>query len=334
MASEEGIEERGIHMMTRKEFLQTVGGAVAASMYTSSSVAAPAHKIRRGTSLYSYQEVFYTHVMSFEDLLREVASTGGKTLELIPEEMVEDFPNPSERWVTKFKGLLDKYGIEPWTYTQFQDTELVKGLDLPVERAGAYPGGGLQSGIEMLERDIKLASRLGFHHMRLLIGTPMVVAEKCIPVAEKFGVWMGFEAHAPVALKGKLVQAWVELFERVKSPNIGILPDFGIFDRSADSSFMSNPQDPNDLLPLKKYIKAFHGKCYNLDENCSETRLAYEKVIPVLIASGFDIAINCEYEGQRAKQQLSGPNSSADVYDEVEQVRRWHLMMRRLLGEI
>lgn len=308
--------------MTRKEFLQTAGGAVAASLYASSSAAAPAHNIRRGTSLYSYQEVFYNGVMSFEDILREVASCGGKTIELIPEEMVEDFPNPSERWVTRFKALLDKYGLQPWTYTQFQDTELVKGLDLPVERTGTYPGGGLQSGMEMLERDLKLANRLGFQHMRLLIGTPIPVAEKCIPLAEKYKVWMGFEAHPPITLKGKLMQKWVELFEKTRSPNIGILPDCGIFARN-------NPQDANDLVPLKKYVKAIHGKCYDLDENCSETRVGYEKAIPVLVAAGFDCAINCEYEGQRSKQ-----NTSVDAYDEVEQVRRWHVMMRRLLGEI
>jgi sugar phosphate isomerase/epimerase len=330
MASNEIIKEKAMEM-TRKDFLKTAGGALAASLYASSpAAAAPASKLIRGTSLYSYQEVFYTGVMSFEDLLREVASCGGKSIELIPEEMVEDFPNPSERWVTKFKSLMDKYGLQPWTYTQFQDTELVKGMDLPLEKGGKslgfdggpYPGGGLQSGVEMLERDLKLANRLGFQHMRLLIGTPLAVAEKCIPLAEKYKVWMGFEAHAPITLKGKLLNKWVEMFERVKSPNIGILPDFGIFSRS-------NPQDADDLVPLKKYIKAFHGKTYDLDENCNETRVGYEKVIPVLVAAGFDCAINCEYEGQRSKQ-----NTSVDIYDEVEQVRRWHVMMRRLLGEI
>jgi len=49
--------------------------------------------------------------------------------------------------------------------------------------------------------------------------------------------------------------------------------------------------------------------------------------VPFLKENGFNCAINCEYEGRRRKQ-----NTSVDVYDEVEQVRRWHLMMRRLLA--
>ncbi len=320
--------------MTRKEFLQTAGGAVAASLYTSSSAAAaPAFNIRLGTSLYSYQEVYYIHVMSFEDIMREASAAGADTLEVIPEEMVEGFPNPSERWVTNFKNMLDKYQLQPWTYTQFQDTELVKGMDLPVEKGGkslgfdggTYPGPGFQSGMEMLERDLKLANRLGFHYMRLLNGTNINVAEKCVPLAEKYKVWMGFEIHSPTRLKSKLVERWIQTADKTNPEYLGLLPDFGIFSRT-------NPEDARDLIPLKKYIKAFHGKCYNLDENCNETRVAYENAVPVLMEAGFDVAINCEYEGQRAKQQMSGPNSSADVYDELEQVRRWHVMMRRLLG--
>ncbi len=306
--------------MTRKDFLKTAAGTVAASMYTSSATAAPSANIRLGTSLYSYQEVYYTRVMTFEDILREAASAGAKTIELLPEQMVEDFPNPSERWVTRLKSLMNKYGLEPWTYTQFQDTQLVKGPDLPVEGRGKYPGHGIQSGVEMLERDLKLANRLGFHHMRLLIGTPIEVAEKCLPLAEKYRIWMGFEAHAPITLGGKLFQKWVELFERTQSAYIGINPDYGIFDKKS-------PQDVNVLVPLKKHIQAFHGKCYDLNENCQEVQLDYENTIPVLVNAGFDCAINCEYEGQRRKMA-----TNLDVYDELEQVRRWHVMMRRLLS--
>ena len=38
--------------------------------------------------------------MSFENILREASAAGADTIELISEEMVEGFANPSERCVT------------------------------------------------------------------------------------------------------------------------------------------------------------------------------------------------------------------------------------------
>ncbi len=72
-------------------------------------------------------------------------------------------------------------------------------------------------------------------------------------------------------------------------------------------------EDPKDLITLKKYTKAFHGKFYNIDESCNETRLAYEKAVPVLMEAGFDCAINAEYEGQRAKQHKPQPGRFSEA---------------------
>ena len=132
--------------MTRKDFLQTVAGTAASvALITSSAAeAASKSKLRRGVSLYSYQEVYYARLMSLEDCLREANAIGASSIEMLAEEMVVDFPNPPEQWVGQFKNWMEKYELEADTYTQFQETVIVKGQDQPIDQ-----------GVAMMERDLK-----------------------------------------------------------------------------------------------------------------------------------------------------------------------------------
>jgi hypothetical protein len=205
--------------MTRKEFLNTLAGAGAWAAVRPPQAAGKAN-LRRGVSLYSYQEEFYTRAMTLEDCLSEASSIGAYAIELLPEEMVPGFPNPSDHWADQWHDWLDRFHLVADTYCQFQDTVLVKGQDL-----------SLEEGVAMLERDLKLARRMGFRHMRLLIGTPIDVVEKAIPLAEKYDVWMGYEIHAPAPINSRLVQRWVEIIEKHKTKHLGIVPDFGIFQK-------------------------------------------------------------------------------------------------------
>jgi hypothetical protein len=354
--------------MTRKEFLQSFAGAAATAAIGSSTAVkgAPKANLRRGVSLYSYQEAFYTHAMNLEDCLAEAACIGAREIQLLPEEMVPDFPNPSDKWVGQWKELMAQYNLVPDTYCQFQDTVLIKGQDQ-----------SLDEGVAMLERDFKLANRMGFTSMRMLIGTPIDVMEKAIPLAEKYNVWMGCEVHAPARTTSKLVQRWIEVIEKHKTKHFGILPDFGIFQdrpsrvqrdrqirdgvlteavtkfvedewqkgtpkgkvaeavakmakkpgdaRYVDQVYSIKMQDPKELIPLKDYIRNFHTKFWEMTEDYHEYCIPYEKVMPTLIEAGFDATLSSEYEGQRSIQD-------AVEVDECEQVRRHHVMMRRLLG--
>ncbi len=345
-----------------------MAGVYAATPAVFSAAEAATGKLRRGVSLYSYQEEFYTRAMTLEDCLSEASSIGAREIEMLAEEMVPEFPTPPDRWVDHWRGWLEKYRLTPDTYTQFQDTVLIKGQDL-----------SLEEGVAMLERDLKLARRLGFRNMRLLIGTPVDVIEKAIPLAEKYDVWMGCEVHAPARINSRLVHRWLEVAEKTKTAHFGIVPDFGIFqtrpprverDRQirdgvlkkdvvayieeawaksiprdeaaseitrrggtpADSRYLarlygSRPEDPRDLLPLKRYIRHIHAKFYEMDETLHETSIPYEQVIPVLLEGGIDASLASEYEGQRHTQDLLETDS-------CEQVRRQHVMLRRLLGEI
>ena len=84
-----------------------------------------------------------------------------------------------------------------------------------------------------------------------------------------------------------------------------------------------------DLYPRDKlrFSVGDHGKFYEMTEDYKETSIPYEELIPFLIQNDFHGVIASEYEGQ---------SSIMDAFpvDEVEQVRRHHVMLRRLLGEV
>jgi len=360
-------------MITRKEFLQTLAGAAGVSaLFKSGSIGAypaPASgaadvKVRRGVSLYSYQEGFYSRTMTLEDCIAEASSIGAYGIEMLAEAMVPDFPNPSDRWVDQWFALMDKYRTVPDTYTQFQNTYLRKNHELTVDE-----------GVQMMEMDLKLAHRLGFKHMRLLIGTPLDVIEKSLPLAEKYDVWFGSEVHFPSSLHNPLTQKWIEIIDRTRTKHWGLNPDFGIFQsrpnrvqrdrmirdgdlqapiagfieqawadhvsreqaladmvkmgaKDGDKSYLDTVysikmDDPKLLVQLMPYIRHCHGKFWEMTENYEERSIPYEQVIPAMFEGGFDGYIASEYEGQRYVQDICGS-------DELEQVRRQHVMFRRL----
>lgn len=84
------------------------------------------------------------------------------------------------------------------------------------------------------------------------------------------------------------------------------------------------PSGVDDLKGVIKYIKHFHAKFYEVDENLVEHGIRFDKVVPLLKELGYDGYLNSEYEGQRMY-------SEDEKLDEVEQVRRQHRMIDSLL---
>jgi sugar phosphate isomerase/epimerase len=356
--------------MTRRDLLQGIAGAALASKSTpliAGQSENTTHKIKRGVSLYSYQEEFYTRAITLEDCLSEASSIGAFGIEMLPQEMVPGFPHISNEWTGHWFALMAKYGTKPVTYTQFQDTFLLRDHDFTVDE-----------GVEWMERDLKLAKQLGFRNLRLLIGTPVDVIEKSIPLAEKYDLRMNVEIHAPCPIDGPLVHRWVEIIEKTKTKHFGLNPDMGLFSmrearadrdrrirdgslRPMAASLVDNAharnlpldlaivelhkadategemdylkavyspggQDIRKLRPLVPYSHHIHAKFYDMTEDYHESSIPYDQIVQVLIEGGYDGYLASEYEGQRITQD-------AFETDSCEQVRRQHVMLKRLLGE-
>jgi hypothetical protein len=84
--------------------------------------------------------------------------------------------------------------------------------------------------------------------------------------------------------------------------------------------------NPRDLLAIMPYCYNVHGKFYEMTDELQEYSIPYETIMPVFIEGGYSWYINSEYEGQRNTQDIKETDS-------CEEIRRHHVMMKRLMGE-
>jgi sugar phosphate isomerase/epimerase len=325
--------------------------------------------IKQGVSLYSYQQAYFKKEIDLEGAVKAAAAAGATGIELIPEQMpVGRYPNPTDRDIAWWKELMTKYGTTPTCMDAFMDSRMYKGryLTLPEQ-------------VNLMERDLKLASQLGFFCIRVLCHVRPEVVEAALPIAEYYGVKMGLEVHAPLTLTGEWVSNYVEMVERKGSPYAALIPDFGIFGRGMNgamqkaailkgadpvlldkanqiikaggnvapvieefkrqgagsdtimviqmTSMMNRYNNPEWLRPLAKHLCHFHAKFYLMDENYQESSIDYAGPVKVLKEVGFDGYLSSEFEGQRSYQA----QDCAYEEDEIEQVRRHHVMLNRLI---
>ncbi len=323
--------------------------------------------IKRGVSLYSYQQEYYLREMNLEDCIKEVSDLGADGIEIISEAMIPNFPNPPQTWVDSWFTLMDKYHTVPVCYDAFMDGQIYEGKFITDEEA-----------VEVMERDIKLAARLGFKYMRVLCAVPLRIVEKSIPIAERYNIVMGIEVHSPFKLGTPWLEEYIDFIKKTGTKHFGIIPDFGIFvekpvrilerkhirngatpeivefvskcyceRKSAEETMeLVKKMNPNkeDLFWAKEaftytycepellaryipHIIHIHGKIYEM-ENGEEVSIPYQRIIKILKDNHWKGYISTEYEGQRHYHDIAG----WDV-DSVEQVRRHHEMLKKYIGE-
>ena len=108
--------------MNRKQFISTLAGAAATTVVragneienmSSTNNASQQHKIRRGVSLYSYQQANMLNGMELEDMIQELSDIGAYGIEIMGQALVENYPFPSDRWIASWWDLMDKYSTQP-----------------------------------------------------------------------------------------------------------------------------------------------------------------------------------------------------------------------------
>ena len=176
--------------------------------------------IKRSVSLYSYQDEFYLGKLDLEGCLRETAATGATGVELLAEQMIRQFPLPIETqsFRDQWFDWMKKYNLTPSCYDAFLENHIFDNRTLT-----------LKEQVKMMERDLRLASLLGFPVIRTLVSTPMDVIEGSLEYAEKVGVKIGLEVHAPFSLNSGWADGYMEMINRTGTKHFGFIPDMGIF---------------------------------------------------------------------------------------------------------
>lgn len=324
--------------------------------------------IKRSVSFYSYQQSYYTGRKNLEELIEATSKVvGAEGIELIAEQMpVGSYPDPSEQDVDRWFGWMAKYGTTPTCMDSFIDWMLYKDRILTRREQVDMMARDLKLAArlgfkvirvlcpvrkEIVEASIPIAEHYGVK-MGLEIHAPMTLksrwtVEYMDMVAKSGSQYAGLIPDFGIFAKRPSRKMLDNALRRGAKPAIldaitaaceanepfekmvGEVRKMGGGDAEmgvAMSWARNRFSQPDWLREYAPYIFHCHGKFYDMDENCNETGIDYETPFKVLKDIGFDGYISSEFEGQRLYLGDEEP-------DEIEQVRRHHVMMRRLIGE-
>ena len=303
--------------------------------------------IKRGVSLYSYQNETFLGEMTLDDCIRVCAEMGANGIEVIGEQSFWGHPEQS----------IEDAAIEGWHAS--------------IKKHGAVP-----VALDFMI-DYKRYKRLGTPFMRVLVSIDPDVLVAAAPFAEEAGVKLLVEVHAPLHFDHPWILRHAEAFDKSGSDALGFLPDMGMFldkfppcwkarfirngvpqniadyiekayeDRVLSEYVIQNVREmggtgpslgmaetlrhnaayaPERMLPHMDRIHNIHGKFYEMTEDCIEPAIPYERIIQVLTKGNYDGYICSEYEGNRWIED-------AHTVDSVEQVRRQQKMLENLINK-
>ncbi len=176
--------------------------------------------IKRGVSLYSYQNETFLGEMTLDDCIRVCAEMGANGIEVIGEQSFWGHPEKSiedaaiEGWHESIK----KHGAVPVALDFMIDYKRYKGRIMTLEEQ-----------VESIKKDIALAKRLGTPFMRVLVSIDPDVLVAAAPFAEEVGVKLLVEVHAPLHFDHPWILRHAEAFDKSGSDALGFLPDMGMF---------------------------------------------------------------------------------------------------------
>jgi len=284
-----------------------------------------------GVSLYSYTDDFST-VMDLEDAFYHVSETGASGIEILGETHVAGFPDPSTQWLDRWFRLIETSGLEPTNFASWIDTSV-----------GAKRTMSVEEGAAQLDRDLRMAHRLGFRFMRPKFGviddelTPHPIwegsVERVLDLAAKLDIIICPEIHAPTPIRHPVVDAYVAFIQRTGTKHFGLLLDTGIFQdrplpywpgetpemRKSAMSFLNGIKVPvEQIAEVIDYVVFIQSKFHHIDETLHDHHIPWDRIVPALKSLGYSGYLSSEYEGVR------------DPWVSIEQVRRQHALIRRL----
>lgn len=328
-------------------------------------------RITLGVSLYSYQEEYYTKSLTLENCLAEVQSIGATGVQLLPEQMMRGYPNPSREWLMRWEKGLAENNLTPTTMSTFVDVD-----------CGGHRHMSLAEGVAQLVDQMTLAKRLGFSIIRPTTGpvedaAPELVM-RALDDAERLGVSIAPEIHAPIELTGRYIDSYLDLIERTGTKRLGFTLDLGIFCHEiplaareqairfgaqpelvslVDRAFRQGKPQSEVLaevqsrggneaaVKLARHYRAFgppSNRVADLSRVLPHVRNVHGKFYVVgddgveasiPYAEVLNALIRGGYSGS-IDSEYEGQRLTQDAFDtdSCEQVRRHHLMMRQILS--
>lgn len=176
--------------------------------------------IKRGVSLYSFQNETFQGRMSLEDCIRTCAEMGANGIEIIGEQTFWGWPEVGveDAKIAEWHALIAKYDCEAVSHDFMLDYKRYKGREMPFDEQ-----------VASVKKDIDFGARLGMKYIRSLVSVAPEVLVAAAPYAEEKGIKILIEVHAPLHFDHPWIVRHAEAFEKSGSDALGFLPDMGMF---------------------------------------------------------------------------------------------------------
>lgn len=308
--------------------------------------------IKRGISLYSFQDAYFEGRLDLEGCIAATAALGATGIETLGEQMMPGFPQLSDAFYADYAGWMQRYGTVSVAHDLFLDTKKFQGRLMTHDEM-----------VASLKRDIDHTVKLGAFSIRVIVNTPPEAVEAVAGYAADAGVKLGVEIHSPFSFDHPWIQRHLEVADR-HPQSVGCVPDLGIFvarfprvitDRAirdgADPALVASLAatydaggdlsarvaeleasgasgvelglartmthytftDPAKLTQYASVINHVHAKFYEMTDAGEEYSIPYPAIIRALRRAGWSGYLNSEYEGNRHVQDLGRVDAHAQL---------------------
>jgi sugar phosphate isomerase/epimerase len=176
-------------------------------------------KISFGVSLYSFTQQWYERPgFGFADMFAILRKLGISLVEVVGSQSFDQYPVPRPESIDEFLKLSDRYGITPFSYGGQVDVGKFTGRDMSVEEI-----------FREACDEFRVAKMLGCKYLRGTGALPLTEYGRLVEMAERYDIRYGIEVHSPSKPSDPHIQTMSAEMDRLGSPYLGFIPDFGCF---------------------------------------------------------------------------------------------------------
>lgn len=173
--------------------------------------------LRLGTTLFSFTNEYHSRKWNVEQLIDKTAELDlGPGLEILGFSHIREYPNVSSEFVDMFHKAIERTKLEPSCLSMNCDVMIHRTRPMTLDESYDYH-----------KAQIETAARLGIPVAKTQVMVGPELLERLVPLAERLNVKVGVEIHTPEAADSPNVLAFREMYEKVGSPYLGFVPDFG-----------------------------------------------------------------------------------------------------------
>jgi sugar phosphate isomerase/epimerase len=191
----------------------------------------PIQGLRLGTTLFSFNNEYHSRRYTVEQLIDRVGELDlGPGLEILGfshiREYARSYPQVSDEFVNMFGRAVERNNLEPSCLSMNCDQMIHRTRPMTLDESYEYH-----------KAQIEVAAKLGLPVAKTQVMVGPKAMERLLPLAEKLDVKVGVEIHTPEAADSPNVLAFRETFEKLDSPYLGFVPDFGSSVKSVPACF-------------------------------------------------------------------------------------------------